>query len=93
MPIPALLPVLGTLQPFPHPEPALAGLLAFGCFFWAILFLAALAFPVFCFWRIFAKAGFNGALSLLWLIPAVGPIIVLCILAFAAWPNEQGRPH
>ena len=46
-------------------------------------------FPIFCFWRIFAKAGFNGAMALLCLIPGIGMIIVLCILAFGTWPAGQ----
>ncbi len=47
--------------------------------------LAIIAFGIFLFWRIFTKAGLAGALSLLILIPAVGWIIVLCILAFSEW--------
>lgn len=43
------------------------------------------AFLIFCLWRIFTKAGMAGALSLIAIIPAVGPIIVLCILAFGQW--------
>lgn len=36
-------------------------------------------------WKIFSKAGLHPALSLLLFIPAIGPIIVLLILAFADW--------
>lgn len=68
---------------------ALAGMMAFGCVFWAILILAAMVFPIFCFWRIFAKAGYNGAMSLIWLVPFVGPLVVICILAFGTWPSEK----
>ena len=82
------LPLLGMLQPRPDGA-ALAGLMAFGCVFWLILLLAAIAFPIFCFWRIFAKAGYNGAMALIWLIPAVGPIVVISILAFGTWPAGQ----
>ena len=81
-------PLLGLLQARPD-DAALAGLMAFGCMFWIILLLAGIAFPIFCFWRIFTKAGYNGAMSLIWLIPAVGPIIVISILAFGAWPASQ----
>lgn len=70
---------------------AAAGLVAFGCVFWLILMLALVAFPVFCFWRIFAKAGHNGAMALLCLIPGIGMIIVLCILAFGDWPIFKDR--
>ena len=72
-------------------EAALAGLMAFGCVFWIFLILAAMAFPVFCFWRIFTKAGYNGAMSLIWLIPVVGPIAVFCILAFGTWPAGERK--
>lgn len=37
------------------------------------------------FWRIFAKAGFPGALSLLMLVPLVN-IAMIFFLAFAEWP-------
>ena len=37
------------------------------------------------FWKIFSKAGFPGALSLLMLIPVV-QIVVLFIVAFSRWP-------
>lgn len=58
-----------------------AGLLAF-----VLLFsLVITAFFIWLFWRIFTKAGMSGALALLNLVPAVGPIIVLCILAFGKW--------
>ena len=82
------LPLPGMLQPRPD-DAALAGLMAFGCVFWIILLLAAIAFPIFCFWRIFTKAGYNGAMALIWLIPAVGPIVVISILAFGTWPAGQ----
>lgn len=88
MPMLATLSLFGTLQPHPE-EAALAGLLAFGCVFWLLLVLAAIAFPIFCFWRIFTKAGYNGAMALIWLVPIVGPIVVMCILAFGTWPGGQ----
>ena len=37
------------------------------------------------FWRIFSKAGFHGALSLLMLIPLAN-VVMLFFLAFADWP-------
>ncbi len=50
------------------------------------LFVAViLAFVIFLFWRIFTKAGMSGALAFLLLVPGVGGLIVLCILAFAQW--------
>jgi hypothetical protein len=41
------------------------------------------------FWKIFSKAGFNGWLSLLMLVPGVN-IILLFYLAFAEWPILKG---
>lgn len=38
------------------------------------------------FWRIFSRAGFAGALSLLMFIPVVN-IVMLFFLAFARWPK------
>lgn len=37
------------------------------------------------FWKIFSKAGFPGALSLLTLIPIVN-MLTIYFLAFAKWP-------
>jgi uncharacterized membrane protein YhaH (DUF805 family) len=61
---------------------ALAGMM--GIF--AVVGFAVFAFGIFLFWRILTKAGLSGPLSLLVLIPGVGWIIVLCILAFSDWP-------
>jgi hypothetical protein len=54
-----------------------------------IVFIAMTVFFVWMFWRVFAKAGYSGAMGLLCLIPSVGPLICLIILAFAQWPNER----
>lgn len=43
------------------------------------------------FWRIFAKAGFHGALSILILVPIVN-IVMFFFLAFADWPALQKKP-
>ncbi len=40
------------------------------------------------YWKIFAKAGFPGALSLTQLVPILN-IIVLFYLAFAEWPVHR----
>ena len=50
-----------------------------------IVVFACLAFIIFLFWRIFSKAGMPGAMAFLLLIPAVGGLIVLCVLAFGQW--------
>jgi len=56
-------------------------------FFGVILLfvLAFTAFWVFIYWRILKKAGLEGPLALLILVPGIGYIIVLCILAFSEW--------
>jgi len=69
---------------------AFAGLFASGFILTIFVFLIAItAFFVWLFWRIFAKAGYNGALGLLCLIPTVGPLICLIVLAFGTWPVEN----
>lgn len=57
-----------------------------GIFFSSVIIsLIVLIFFVIIYWRIFSKAGYSGALSLLLFIPIVN-IIVLCVLAFGTWP-------
>ncbi|MGA8532860.1 MAG: hypothetical protein WB615_01990 [Candidatus Tumulicola sp.] len=65
------------------------GLLSGMMFFIVIVAIALTVFFVWCFWRVFAKTGMNGALGLLCLIPSVGPLICLLILAFTRWPIED----
>jgi hypothetical protein len=38
-------------------------------------------------WRICSRAGFHPALSLLTLIPYLGPLILAAILGFSDWPK------
>lgn len=76
----------------PQQQHQTANLLA-GMGFGAVLFvfaLAIIAFSVFLFWRIFSKAGLSGPLGLLCLIPGVGWLIALCVLAFSEW---RSYPH
>jgi heme/copper-type cytochrome/quinol oxidase subunit 2 len=47
--------------------------------------LAVMAFLIFLFWKVLTKAGLSGPLSLLVLLWPIGPLIVLCILAFSDW--------
>lgn len=54
-----------------------------------ILMLVLLLFPL---WKIFGKAGFNPLFSLLLLIPFLGALASVLILAFARWPATEGRP-
>ena len=47
--------------------------------------------PIYPTWRIFGRAGFHPALSLLLFVPAVGWLIVLFVLGFVAWPATKRR--
>jgi hypothetical protein len=68
---------------------ATASAFAAFAFIYVIVICAVLAFTIWVYWRIFTKAGYNGAMSLLNLIPGVGPLIVLLVLAFGRWPIED----
>lgn len=63
---------------------------SFSIWHWLILiiYVAIIVVP---FWRIFKKAGYTGALSLLALIPLVN-IILLWVFAFSKWPVEKQNP-
>ena len=50
-----------------------------------VIGLAIFAFFIFCYWRIWSKAGFSGAWSLLMLVP-IANIVSIIYLAFAKWP-------
>ncbi len=41
-------------------------------------------------WVIFRRAGFASSLSLLSMLPAAGPLVVLYILAFRGWTTPHG---
>jgi hypothetical protein len=58
---------------------------------YCLFIVAIIAFQIFLFWRIFAKTGQSGAMSLIGLIPGVGLFVLLCILAFGTWPIELGQ--
>lgn len=68
---------------------AAASAVAALAFFYVIVLLAVVAFTVWVYWRIFTKAGYNGALSLLNLVPGIGSLICVLILAFGRWPIED----
>jgi hypothetical protein len=68
---------------------AATGLIAGLALVYVVVILAIVAFSIWLYWRIFAKAGYNGALSLLNLVPGVGPLICVVILAFGRWPIED----
>lgn len=66
-----------------------AGFLATFLLFETIFICALVVFMIWVYWRIFAKAGYSGALALLNLIPGVGSLICVIILAFGRWPIED----
>jgi uncharacterized membrane protein YhaH (DUF805 family) len=66
-----------------------AGVLATVFMIYGIIFVAIIIFTLWVYWRIFAKAGFNGAMSLLNLVPGIGQLICMIILAFSRWPIED----
>lgn len=75
-----------------HAANLIAGM-GFGIVAIALLIgLAILVFLIFLLWRIFTKAGLAGPLALLVLVPGVGSLIVLCILAFARWNVVPAPP-
>ena len=53
-----------------------------------LLFALLLIIPT---WRVFVRAGFSGALSLLHLVPFVGLLVIMAILAFSDWPAGEAR--
>ncbi len=58
---------------------------------WLLFVCAIIAVSIWLYWRILTKAGFNGALALLMLIPGIGGLIIILMLAFGEWPALQGR--
>ena len=55
-----------------------------------VLFVLTIVLVVWPFWRIFSKAGLQGALSLLMLVPIVNMFVPL-YLAFADWPALKAQ--
>jgi hypothetical protein len=72
-----------------HDANTAAGVIATLALTYTVVLIAIVAFTIWVYWRIFAKAGYNGALSLLNFIPGVGPLICVIILAFGRWPIED----
>ena len=68
---------------------ATTGFLATFFVVYAIVIIAIIVFMIWLYWRIFVKAGFNGALALLNFVPGIGQLICLIILAFGRWPIED----
>lgn len=74
----------------PNNDPTAAMAAALGTFSLIIglIGLASIIFSVIVYWKIFTKAGYSGALSLLMLVP-IANIVMLCVLAFGEWPIYQ----
>ncbi len=74
----------------PHTDQSgaiVAAMAAYG-FFISLVALASIVLGIIVQWRIASKAGYNGALSLLMLVPFVN-IVVLLVFAFSEWPIER----
>ena len=67
----------------------LGGILLTGFMFMSVFVMLICVIP---FWKIFRKAGFPPALSLLMPIPGVN-LVLLYILAFADWPSLRRPPR
>jgi uncharacterized membrane protein YhaH (DUF805 family) len=63
----------------------LTTILATSSVIFGIIGLAMVVFSILIYWKIFSKAGYSGAMSLLMLVP-IANIVVICILAFGEWP-------
>ena len=55
-----------------------------------LAFFVVLPIFVIPYWKIFSKAGFAGALSLLMIVPVVN-LIVLYVVAFSEWKMKPGK--
>ncbi len=74
-----------------NPEMMIAPFVIFAAIFMLISFIVLL-FKIFLWWRIFSKAGFSGAFALLMLVPGLGELIIICVLAFSTWPILKAPP-
>jgi len=54
-----------------------------------IIFLVIIAIIIIPCWFICKKAGFSPWLSLVCLVPSLGLLILLYVLAFAEWPSQR----
>lgn len=63
----------------------IAALLGAGLLIYLIIILASIVLGIIIWWKIFSKAGYSGAMSLLMFVP-VANLIVLLVLAFGRWP-------
>jgi uncharacterized membrane protein YagU involved in acid resistance len=55
-------------------------------------FVFGIVVTVWPYWRIFRKAGFSAALSILMMVP-IANIVMLFYLAYAEWPAMKNDPQ
>lgn len=48
--------------------------------------------PIWLLWKVFARVGMPGAYALLILVPGLGWVIALWLLAFGKWPALETMP-
>lgn len=70
-----------------HAAAAFAGFLMAFIGLWAIFVFVLLAFIIYLVWRVAEKAGYQGAWSLLYLVP-LGNLVLLILFAFSEWPVQ-----
>jgi RsiW-degrading membrane proteinase PrsW (M82 family) len=69
-----------------QPDPAaLKGIIMAMLFILPIIILVAIAIVMVPFWFILKKAGYTPWLSLLCLMPSLGTLVLLYVLAFSEW--------
>lgn len=59
----------------------------------AVVLLLLYVLPLYLFWRVFGKAGMTPAVALVCLVPGVGYLLSLLILAFGRWPAVHTETH
>jgi len=57
-----------------------------------VIALGSTILGIIIWWKIFSKAGYSGALSLLMLVP-IANLIMLLVLAFGTWPIHRELAH
>jgi hypothetical protein len=78
-------------QDSPNPN-MVAGIIAAYLLFFAVFYVIAVVLVMIPTWFICKKAGFSPWLSLLCLLPSLGMLILLYVLAFAEWPSQRIAP-
>ncbi|HYM30751.1 MAG TPA: hypothetical protein VEU47_05595 [Candidatus Cybelea sp.] len=54
-----------------------------------LIWVVVTALFVVPFWRIFERAGLAGPIALIGIIPGIGPLVLMAVLAFSRWPNLE----